>query len=182
MQKLLISYRIRFRLDRRGDCLQRHTRSIIAWCLYDSAAASFSIIVTTFIFATYFTTKVAENEIIGTYQWANAIAIAGIIIALTSPLFGAIADYGGHHKRWLLFFTMLSIISAALLWFAYPNVQSVYFTLTSMVIGTIGLEVGLVFYNAFLVYLAPKDYVGRLSGWGGGCGYLGGIIALSLAL
>jgi len=156
--------------------------AIAAWCLYDWACASFSIIVMTFIFATYFTTKIAENEIIGTYQWANATSLAGIIIALTGPLFGAIADRSGHHKRWLFFFTWMCIVSSALLWFAYPNVHSVYLTLTCLVFGTVGLEVALVFYNAFLPQLAPKDYLGRVSGWGWGCGYLGGILALSIAL
>ncbi len=155
---------------------------VAAWCLYDWAAASFSIIVTTFIFATYFTTKVAENQIIGTYQWANAASLAGIIIALTSPLFGAIADRGGHHKRWLLFFTMLCVVSTALLWFSYPNTQSVYFTLACVVFGTIGLEVALVFYNSFLPHLVQKKYLGRVSGIGWGAGYLGGILALSFAL
>lgn len=156
--------------------------AIIAWCLYDWACASFSIIVMTFIFATYFTTKVAANEIIGTYQWANATSIAGLIIAFTSPLFGAIADHGGHHKRWLGFFALMCIVSSSLLWFAYPTVNSVMLTLICLVFGTVGLEVGLVFYNAFLPTLAPKDYLGRISGWGWGCGYLGGILALTIAL
>lgn len=163
----------------------RNTKSILAifaWCLYDWAVASFAIIVTTFVFSTYFTSKVAENAIIGTYQWANATALAGVIIALASPLFGAIADHGGQHKRWLLFFTLMCIISSGLLWFAYPNTDSVYFTLTCVVFGTIGLEVGLVFYNVFLTALAPNNYLGRISGWGWGSGYLGGIIALSIAL
>lgn len=155
---------------------------IIAWCLYDWACAAFSIIVITFIFATYFTTKIAENEIIGTFQWANATSLAGIIIALSSPFFGAIADHGGHHKRWLFFFTWVSIISAVFLWFAYPDIHSVYYTLTFVVLGTIGYEVAQVFYNAFLPSLAPKAYVGRVSGWGWGSGYLGGILALSIAL
>jgi MFS transporter, UMF1 family len=156
--------------------------AIMAWCFYDWACASFSIIVTTFIFATYFTTKVAENTLIGTYQWANAMSLAGIIIALSSPLFGAIADHSGHHKRWLFFFTWLSIGSTALLWFSYPSVTSVYFTLTCVVIGTIGYEVAQVFYNSFLTELAPKAYLGRISGWGWGAGYLGGIVALSITL
>ena len=73
--------------------------AIIAWCLYDWAIASFSVIVITFIFATYFTTQVAENTIMGTYQWANAMALAGIIVAFSSPLCGAVADYGGQHRR-----------------------------------------------------------------------------------
>lgn len=160
----------------------KNIAAIIAWCLYDWACASFSIIVTTFIFATYFTTKVAENQIIGTYQWANAASLAGIIIALSSPLFGAIADHGGNHKRWLMFFTLLSMFATAALWFAYPNASYVTFTLTCVVVGTIGYEVAQVFYNAFLTELAPKGYLGRISGWGWGCGYLGGIVALTIAL
>lgn len=156
--------------------------AIAAWCLYDWACSSYSVIVTTFIFATYFTTKVAQNEIIGTYQWANATSLAGLIIAFSSPLFGAIADYGGHHKRWLGFFTLLCVVSSALLWFAYPTVSSVTLTLTCLVAGTVGLEVAFVFCNAFLPTLAPKKYLGRISGWGWGAGYLGGIIALTIAL
>lgn len=156
--------------------------TIAAWCMYDWASASYSIIVMTFIFATYFTTKVAQNEIVGTYQWADATSIAGIIIALSSPLFGAIADHGGHHKRWLFFFTAMAVVSSALLWYAYPNVNSVTLTLVCLVFGTIGLEVALVFYNSFLPQLAPKEYLGRISGWGWGSGYIGGILALSIAL
>lgn len=156
--------------------------AIAAWCLYDWACASFSIIVTTFIFATYFTTTVAKNQIVGTYQWANAMSLAGIIIAITSPLVGAIADHGGYHKRWLFFFTALCVVFTGLLWFAYPAPSSVYFTLTCVVIATVGLEVALVFYNAFLPHLAPKKYLGRISGWGWGAGYLGGILALTFAL
>src|SRR3990167_879975 len=124
--------------------------SIGAWCLYDWACASFSIIVTTFIFATYFTTQVAKDQILGTYQWANAASIAGIIIAISSPLFGAIADHGGHHKRWLAFFTGMAVVFSALLWFAYPSPHAVYSTLVCVVLGTIGYEVSQVFYNAFL--------------------------------
>ena len=155
---------------------------VLAWCFYDWAAASFSIIVVTFIFATYFTTSVAENKILGTFQWANATSLAGIIIAFASPLVGAIADHGGHHKRWLFFFTMISVGATFMLWFAYPNASYIYTTLAAVVVGTIGFEVALVFYNSFLPGLAPRAYIGRVSGWGWGFGYLGGIISLSIAL
>lgn len=161
---------------------QSRKTALAAWCLYDWAAASFSIIVTTFIFATYFTTKVAENQILGTYQWANAASLAGLIIAFTSPLFGAIADHGGHHKRWLFCFTLIAILGASLLWFSYPSTEMVYYTLGCVVLGTVGFEVALVFYNAYLPHLASKKYLGRISGWGWGAGYLGGITALSIAL
>lgn len=159
-----------------------HLPSIIAWCLYDWACAAFSIIVTTYIFATYFTSKIAVNEIIGTYQWANATSIAGVIIALTSPMFGAIADKGGNHKWWLFCFTSISVISCILLWFAYPQQSSVSLTLVCLVIGTVGLEIAIVFYNSFLPKLTPTDHIGRVSGWGWGSGYIGGMIALFLVL
>ncbi len=154
----------------------------MAWCIYDWAAAAFSIIVTTFIFATYFTTEIAVDEIKGTYQWATAAAIAGVMIAILSPIFGAIADYSGRHKRWLFFFTMVCIVSTALLWYAKPDVSYVYYTLACVVISTLGLEIANVFYNSFLSHIAPRDYIGRISGWAWGLGYFGGIITLSIAL
>lgn len=156
--------------------------AIIAWCVYDWACASFSIIVITFIFSTYFTTHVAVNQIEGTYQWANATSISALIIAISSPVFGAIADRGGYHKRWLCVFTMLAVLSSSALWFAYPQHNAIYFTLACVVLGTVSYEIAQVFYNAFLPSLAPKNYLGRISGWGWGMGYLGGILALSIAL
>lgn len=153
-----------------------------AWCLYDWGIAPFSIMVITFIFAAYFTSAVAINKIEGTYQWANATALAGIIIAIASPIVGSIADHGGHHKRWLFSLTAICIAATALLYFVYPTPSSVPLALACLVVGTVAYEVGLVFYNAFLPHIAPKAYVGRISGWGWSAGYLGGIVALSIAL
>ncbi len=154
---------------------------IIAWGSYDWASAAFSIIVTTFIFATYFTKQVAANEIIGTYQWANASAIAGILVAISGPIFGAIADHSGNLKRWLFIFTYLCILFTALLWFVYPH-SSVLYALTCVVIATTCLEIGLIFYNSFLPHISPPDYIGRISGWAWGMGYIGGIVSLSIVL
>lgn len=155
---------------------------LTAWCFYDWAAAPFSSIITTFIFAAYFTGHIAADKITGTSQWANATAIAGVAIALLSPIFGAIADHSGRHKLWLCFFTVLCMVSTALLWFSYPTPDSVYYTLTWVIVGTISIEIAFVFYNSFLPHIVPDGYLGRLSGWAWGLGYVGGIIALSIAL
>lgn len=156
--------------------------SIVAWCFYDWASSSFSVIVTTFIFAIYFTGKVSVNPIIGTYHWANAISLAGIIIALCGPFVGAIADRSGHHKLWMFFLTSIAVLCCALLWFAYPHPSSIIYMLTLVIIGTVAYELAQIFYNAFLPLLAPEKYLGRISGIGWGSGYLGGIVALSIAL
>lgn len=159
-----------------------HKIQLAAWACYDWASSAFPIIITTFIFATYFTKQVAINEIVGTYQWANATALAGIVIAIFGPLFGAIADHSGHHKRWLMFFTFLCVIFTALLWFVYPNAGSITFALTCVILGTICLEIAIIFYNSFLPHLVPESYIGRMSGWAWGAGYIGGIFVLSIAL
>lgn len=126
--------------------------------------------------------KIAENQISGTYHWANAMSIAGFIIAIASPIFGAIADYAGYHRTWLSSLTLISIISTALLWFAYPQPNMAFYTLVCVVMGTVGLETAMVFYNALLTRLTSNDNVGRISGWGWGAGYFGGILSLTFVL
>ena len=68
-------------------------RNIFAWALYDSGMFAFTTVVTTFIFAAYFTSKIASNVIAGSKQWGFAIAIGSLIIVILSPIFGSIADY-----------------------------------------------------------------------------------------
>lgn len=155
---------------------------IIAWCFYDWANSSFPTLVLTFIFATYFTESVAKTKLIGTAQWGNAIAISGVIIAILSPIFGAIADRQGRRKPWLALFTMLIVLAAAGLWWVKPDHQYTFLTLFLVALGMIGLEVGSVFYNAMLRDISPENYIGRISGWGWGFGYVGGLTCLTIAL
>jgi len=161
--------------------LRKNFNAIVAWCIYDWGISAFPVIVTTFVFATYFTSKIAVNKIIGTHQWGNALALAGVLIAILSPILGAIADYSGKRKYWLGAFTVLTIISSALLWYAFPNYTYVDFTLACVVLGTIGLNICMVFYNALLPNLVPSDHIGRISGWGWGLGYFGGLAILIIA-
>ncbi|KTD24427.1 MFS transporter [Legionella maceachernii] len=157
-------------------------KDIIAWALYDFASSSYFVVILTFVFATYFSEKIAPNTIDGTTLWGYTISASAFFIAIISPFLGAIADYGGHSKRWLFFFTYLGIITTGLLWFAYPSPNSITLTLVCIFISNFALEESTVFYNAFLPKIAPKAYLGRISGWGWGCGYLGGIFCLLAAL
>jgi len=157
-------------------------KASIAWCLYDWAHSAFPTVITTFVFASYFTQAIAKDSISGTSQWGNAIALAGIIIALLSPTLGAIADYGGRRKPWLLGCIIVGVISSGLLWFSKPGVNYIHWTLTCVVLGTIGLEVGSAFYNAMMRGLVSEEYLGRLSGWAWALGYVGGLLCLMIAL
>jgi len=156
--------------------------AIVAWCVFDWANSAFPTIIMTFVFGTYFTKSVAINPILGTAQWGDAIAIAGFFIALCSPIFGAIADHEGRRKPWIAFFSILCIIASALLWYTLPTHSDVMWALSWSVLAIIGFEVGMVFYNSMLSDLAPKNYLGRISGWSWGLGYIGGLCSLLIAL
>ena len=154
----------------------------ISWALYDFANSSFPTLVTTFLFSTYFTQVLAPSPEKGTALWGTATGIAGVIIAITSPFIGSIADHTGKRKPWLAFFTILCIVSTALMWFVEPNEDFILFALFLTIIGTVALEIGHVFYNTMLADLVPKDEIGKLSGQAWGLGYFGGLICLFLAL
>lgn len=156
-------------------------KTIASWSLYDWGVSSFAVVITTFVIATYFTSKIAVNEIIGTHQWGNTMAIGGIVVAIASPICGSIADYVGHHKFWLGVLTLSMIVCASLLWFALPEPSFALMTLTLVAVGTVSLNLARVFYNSLLLHIAPKDHIGRISGWAWGLGYFGGLTALVIA-
>ncbi len=157
-------------------------RGLLAWSLFDWANSPTPTIVITFIFAPYFARGVVGDETRGLELWSWGMAASALIIALISPLTGAIADAAGRRKPWVGGFTLLTVIATALLWFAAP--ESIYTipVLVLVVLVNIGFETSTVFYNAMLPDLAPPHRMGRLSGWAWGLGYAGGIACLALAL
>lgn len=160
----------------------RSKKALLAWCLFDWANSAFPTLILTFIFAAFFTKKVALNPIVGTAQWGDAVAFSGLLVAIASPIFGAIADREGRRKPWLAIFSILCVIASAMLWYTKPSHTDIQWVLTWVILGIFGLEVGMVFYNAMLSELAPRNYLGRISGWAWSTGYFGGLTALSLML
>ena len=153
---------------------------IISWCFYDFGNSAFTTLVVTFIYSTYFTKSIAENEIDGTFLWSNGIAISAIIVALFSPLLGAIADKAGYRKQLLVITTLSSILATTLLFF--PHEGQVLFSLALFVIANVNFELGSVFYNSYLPEIANKEKIGRISGYGWGLGYCGGLICMLIAM
>jgi len=157
-------------------------KGLISWALYDWANSSYFVIIQTFVFAAYFNQAIAENVEIGTAQWGNMIGLAAIVIAITAPIFGAIADQAGKRKPWIGFFTVICILGCAFLWFAKPDPSSLWLALILGFVSTIGAELAFIFYNAMLPDLVPPEKIGRWSGWGWGAGYAGGLACLLVAL
>lgn len=158
------------------------SRQLLAWALYDWANSPYFAVILTFVFATYFTQGVAANEIDGTAQWGLAMSISALLIALSSPVLGAIADAGGRRKPWLALCTGVAAIAIGLLWLVQPEPGFALLALVLMVTANTVIELGQAFYNAMLADLASPEELGRWSGWGWGLGYLAGIAALGLVL
>lgn len=154
----------------------------MAWAFYDFANSSFATVIQTFVFASYFTQQVAQDESEAQTQWSLALGLAGLLVAFGGPLLGAVADRGGRRKPWIAAFTALPIAATAGMWFVEPETGDTLLALVLLAVGTVGAQWAFVFYNAMLPDLAPSGRVGRWSGWGWALGYVGGLACLVLAL
>jgi UMF1 family MFS transporter len=158
-------------------------RAIVAWCFYDWANSPYITLITTFVFSAYFTQALAPTPEKGTAWWGWTMGISAVIIALLSPILGAIADRGGRRKPWLLTLSLVIAVASFVLWWAEPKSSwAVPLSLACVAVSIIAFEISMSFYNAMLPGLAKQSHLGRISGWGWGLGYLGGLTALALAL
>ena len=157
--------------------------AVISWIFFDWAAQPYFTLITTFVFAPYFATHVAPDAASGQSLWGFATAAAGLMIALMSPVLGAIADASGRRKPWIAAFGALLVIGSCLMWFGRPGDSSVIPPLLlAYAIATVGVEFATVFNNAMMPSLVPPERIGRLSGTGWATGYVGGILSLILVL
>src|ERR1700722_18948867 len=157
--------------------------AVISWIFFDWAAQPYFTLITTFVFAPYFATHVAADPASGQSLWGFATAAAGLMIALMSPVLGAIADASGRRKPWIAAFGAMLVIGASLMWFGRPgDVSVIPPLLLAYAIATVGVEFATVFANSMMPTLVPPDKIGRLSGTGWATGYVGGILSLTLVL
>ena len=156
--------------------INNYKRTIFSWSLYDFANQPFTTIILTFVYSTFFTDFIAPSGEIGAIMWGRAVSISAICVALLSPIMGAIADNGGYRKIFLIFWTWVCIIFSFMLYF--PLKGEMLLALTFFCIANIGFEMGGVFLNASLPEIAPKNKIGRISGYGWSFGYIGGLLAL----
>lgn len=163
---------------------KNHTsfRSVFSWCLYDWAHSAFSTVIISFIFGTYFIRSVADSTVKGTAHWGWTLGMAGVVVAIFSPIIGSIADYTGKRKPWLGFFTAITIICTALLFYTKPNLSWAIWALFFVALANIGYELAQLFYNAMMTAIVKPEKFGRISGWGWGLGYAGGLTCLAIAL
>ena len=156
-------------------------RQVVAWTLYDFANSSFAAVIAATIYATYYAQVVVGNvHGEGDLWWGRLVSTSMAIVALTSPIMGGIADRAGIRKRLFCATTYLSVGATALMATVEQGMVLRGFVLG--VLGMVGFEGALVFYNAYLPDIASRQWQGRISAYGFAVGYAGSIAALLAAL
>jgi UMF1 family MFS transporter len=148
--------------------------------MYDFANSSFTTIIVTVIYSVYFKNVVVAQGELGTALWGRAISISMLMVAVTAPIFGAVADFSRAKKKFLFYNCYLTVIFTALLFFVKAG--DIYTGMIFFIIANFAFNSGNVFYNALLPDVAPREEIGKVSGWGWAIGYIGGLIALLLML
>ncbi len=151
-----------------------------SWALFDFANSPFTTLVVTFVYATYFTDVIVADNTHGTVLWSRGVTVTALVVALFSPILGALADRGGFRKLFVIVFSAICVLGTCMLYFIEPG--EVFRALVFVVIANIAFEFAVVFYNAFLPDIAKPNQVGRVSGIAWGLGFIGGLLALAVAL
>jgi UMF1 family MFS transporter len=163
--------------------------SWFGWCMYDWANSAFATVVLSAVLPVYFVSLVpgdgARISLFGfthnfraSSLWGYAVSCSMLIVAMTSPYLGSLADRLSNHRKFLFTYCLIGSLCTSLLFFATPGRYILAAIL--FILANIGFAGGNVFYNAFLPKLAPNHELDRLSSRGFAYGYIGGGIALLL--
>ena len=158
------------------------TKKVITWALYDWANSAFALSVLAVLFPL----------VLGNYWGANdggsAATIrlgwitfsASLVVFLSAPILGTIADTGGYRKRFLVLFAITGAVATTGLGFVGQGDWPI--ALVLYLIGSVGFYSATVFYDSLLIDVTePKNY-SFVSTLGFSVGYLGGAVLLSLHL
>jgi UMF1 family MFS transporter len=172
-------------------------KQVTAWALWDWGSASFNAVVTTFVFSTYLASKLfVDGELVAAGNEAAinraladnasmvgwALAAAGILVALLAPVMGQRTDGSGRRKLWLGINTGLVVVAMAGMFFVEGTPSYFVLGATLLAVGNVFFEFASVNYNAMLVQVSNRHNIGKVSGFGWGLGYVGGIVLLVVLL
>ncbi|MEH6585930.1 MAG: MFS transporter [Halioglobus sp.] len=160
-------------------------REIIAWAFYDFANSGYTTVVLTTIYSAYFVGVIAadlESAEPGsaTLMWTLAIGAANLVVLVSGPIVGAIADFRASKKAFLLLSSAVCVTATALLAGAEPG--QVVMAVLLLTLSSVAFTSGENLIAAFLPEIANSKNMGRISGYGWSLGYFGGMLTLGCCL
>ena len=153
------------------------------YALYDLANSAYTIIVVTFITSAYFANQIVGNPQLGAAYWQWTAGLCGILVAITGPLLGNLADKEPKGKINLLHtFTIFCVLFTSLFWFAKPSVDYIWYALIIFLLSNYFYEAAVIFYNSLLKSCSNENNIGKTSGFAFALGYIGCVPILLFSL
>jgi UMF1 family MFS transporter len=159
-------------------------REVFGWAMYDFANSGYTTVVITAVFAAYFVGGITKSAPWGPFAWTVALSISYAIVMVSMPAIGAWADLHAAKKRILAIVTAGCVLGTAALAIT-PQLGGPFAVALAMglvVVSNTFYSYGESLTGAFLPELATAEGMGKVSGWGWGFGYIGGMLALGLCL
>ena len=155
-------------------------KTIFGWALYDWANSAFATTVMAGFFPLFFKQywSAGADVTMSTARLGLANSIAGILVALSAPVLGAIADRGTAKKKFLLFFSYLGIVMTSSLYMV--SMGNWQMAVMLYVLANVGFASGNIFYDSLITSVASEKRLHFVSSLGFGLGYLGGGILFAL--
>lgn len=154
---------------------QATSREVYAWAMYDWANSAYSTLSITVLVA-YMQGAVLPGRA-GILVWGFGIGLTELVVAISSPVLGAVADAHASKRFWLGLTALGGSVAASAMFFATP--ERPWLMVVLFLIAHLGYELSQGFYNGFLPEIANDENMGRISARGFALGYLGGGLALA---
>lgn len=158
------------------------SKQVLAWASWDWGSAAINAVMTTFVFTVYLTSSSFGSPAETSAALGAALSIAGVAVALLAPVSGLRSDAGGRRRYWLGVNTVLVALATAACFFVFPEPRFLILGVSLIALASIFAEFATVNYNAMLPQISTPATIGKVSGFGWGMGYLGGIVALAIVL
>ena len=158
----------------------RLTETEKRWILYDVGNSAFVLLVSTIIpiYFNYLADKAGLSDVNYLAYWGYAASVCTIIVALSGPILGTIADTKGFKKPVFMVSILTGTIACALLglmvqWMAF---------LIVFVIAKTGFSASLIFYDSMLGDVTDEKRTDFVSTKGYAWGYIGSCIPFVICL
>lgn len=158
--------------------MRNETKKAIAWSLFDFGNSAYSLLIVTFVFPIFYKQTIAQNLPVGDFYWGLISSLSVVLAGVIAPIIGARADADGKKKKRFVFWTLVSIIATAFLFIARPG--EIFKASLIFMIANTSFTLAVFLNDSLLVNVVDNRKRGKLSGWGYGIGYLGGLIAMLL--
>lgn len=159
-----------------------HRPELRAWSMYDWAVSAMQTVIMTAVFPIYFISVAGADRPPeqATQALANANTLAAVVIAVLSPILGAMADFRAAKKRFLAVFMLIGVFSTAGMYFIQHG--DLLLAATLFVLALAGATGSMTFYESLLPHIADEHEIDRVSTAAYAMGYIGGGVLLALNL